>query len=193
MNPLLVVAVPLVLVIVGMILNNLGLSFDQPESSSEQDPAKRLAAERQAYRTFFDQQRTRYLKRQKRAGQYAWLVLLTFVASFWWMYLDTVNKTAAANQIAAIQTVSAAAERKTGDPTTVSAAEGKELILSMTRRDGTNVKYLVKSEKAGTSGVGVKEGLSKELVPYWEVSRLATASSIGDSTLPLGIAVKISN
>jgi len=191
-NPLLVVAVPLVLVIVGMILNNVGLSFDQPESSSEQDPAKKLAAERQAYRTFFDQQRTRSLKRQKRVGQYAWLVLLTFVASFWWMYLDTVNKTTAANQIAAIQTVSAA-ERKSGDPITGSAAEGKELILSMTRRDGTNVKYLIKSEKAGTSGVGVKEGLSKEPVPSWEVSRLETALSIGDSALPLGIAVKISN
>jgi len=192
MNPLLVVAVPLVLVIVGMILNNLGLSFDQPESSQEQDPAKRLAAERQAYRTFFDQQRTRSLKRQKRVGQYGWLVLLTFIASFWWMYLDTVNKTAAANQIAAIQTVSAA-ERKSGDPITVSAAEGKEVILSMTRRDGTNVKYLIKSEKAGTSGAGVKEGLSKEPVPSWEVSRLETALSIGDSALPLGLAVKISN
>ena len=192
MNPLLVVAVPLVLVIVGMILNNVGLSFDQPESSPEQDPAKKLAAERQAYRTFFDQQRTRFLKRQKRVGQYGWLVLLTFVASFWWMYLDTVNKTTAANQIAAIQTVSAA-ERKSGDPITVSAAEGKEVILSMTRRDGTNVKYLIKSEKAGTSGAGVKEGLSKEPVPSWEVSRLETALSIGDSALPLGLAVKISN
>jgi len=192
MNPLLVVAVPLVLVIVGMILNNVGLSFDQPESSPEQDPAKKLAAERQTYRTFFDQQRTRSLKRQKKVGQYAWLVLLTFVASFWWMYLDTVNKTTASKQIAAIQTVSTA-ERKSGDPITVSAAEGKELILSMTRRDGTNVKYLIKSEKTGTSGVGVKDGLSKESVPSWEVSRLATASSIGDSALPLGIAVKISN
>ena len=179
MNPLLVVAVPLVLVIVGMILNNVGLSFDQPESSSEQDPAKKLAAERQAYRTFFDQQRTRSLKRQKRVGQYAWLVLLTFVASFWWMYLDTVNKTTAANQIAAIQTVS--------------AAEKKEVILSVTRDDGTNVKYLIKSEKADTSGVAGKEGLSKEPVPSWEVSRLGTALSIGDSALPLGIAVKISN
>lgn len=192
MNPLLVVAVPLVLVIAGMILNNIGLSFDQPESSPEQDPAKRLAAERQAYRTFFDQQRTRFLKRQKRVGQYAWLVLLTFVASFWWMYLNTMNKTTAANQIAAIQTLPVA-ERKSGDPITVSAAEGKELILSMTRRDGTNVKYLIKSEKAGTSAVGVKEGLSKEPVPSWEVSRLETALSIGDSALPLGIAVKISN
>ncbi|MGH7774768.1 MAG: hypothetical protein ACREQA_21295 [Candidatus Binatia bacterium] len=179
MNPLLLIAVPLVLVIVGMILNNIGLSFDQPESSTEQDPAKRLAAERQAYRTFFDLQRTRFLKRQKRVGQYAWLILAVLVASFWWMYFDTVNKTTASKQIAAIQTV----------PT----AEGKEVVLFVTLSDGNNVKYLIKSEKAGTSGVGVKEGLSKEPVPSWEVSRLGTALSIGDSALPLGIALKISN
>ncbi len=192
MNPLLVIAVPLALVIVGMILNNVGLSFDQPESSSEQDPAKKLAAERQSYRNFFDLQRTRFLKRQKRVALCNWLILATFVASFWWLYLDTVNKTTASNQIAAIQTV-AAAERKSGDPITVTAAEGKEVILSMTLRNGTNVKYVIKSEKAGPSGVGVKEGLSKEPVPSWEVSRLGTALSIGDSALPLGIALKISN
>jgi len=192
MNTFLVVAVPLVLVIVGMILNSIGLSFDQPESSPEQDPAKKLAAERQAYRTFFDQQRTRSLKRQKRVGQYAWLVLVAFIASLWWMYLDTVNKTTASNQIAAIQTLPAA-ERKSGDPITVSAAEGKEVILSVTRHDGTNVKYLIKSEKAGTSGGAAKEGLSKEPVPSWEMSRLGTALSIGDKALPLGIALKISN
>ena len=196
MNPLLLLAVPLVLVIVGMILNSIGLSFDQPESSAEQDPAKRLAAERQAYRTFFDKQRTRFLKRQQRVGQYAWLVLITFVASFWWMYFDTVNKTAALNQIAVLQTLSAE-ERKSGDPITVSAAEGKEVILSVTRRDGTNVKYLIKSEKADTSGDGVKKGLSKETVSSWEISRLTTdgavALSVGDKALPLGVALKISN
>ena len=179
MNTFLLFAVPSVLVIVGMILNNLKLAFDQPESSPEQDPAKRLAAEREAYRKFFDLQRTRFLKRQQRVGQYAWLVLAAFVVSSLWIYFDTVNKTTASNQIAAIQTVS--------------AAEGKEVILSVTRRDGNNVKYLIKSEKADTSGVGVKEGLSKETVPSWEVSRLGTALSIGDSALPLGIALKISN
>ena len=179
MNPLLVVVAPLVLVIIGMILNSIGLSFDQPESSPEQDPAKKLAAERQAYRTFFDLQRARSLKRQKRVGQYAWLVLVVFIASFWWMYVDTVNKTTASNQIAAIQTV----------PT----AEGKEVVLSVTVRDGNNVKYLIKSEKAGTSGVAVKEGLSKETVSSWEVSRLGTALSVGDKALPLGVALKISN
>ena len=179
MNTFLLFAIPSVLVIIGMILNNLKLVYDQPESSPEQDPAKRLAAEREAYRKFFDLQRTRLLKRQQRVGQYAWLVLAAFVVSSLWIYFDTVNKTTASKQIAAIQTVS--------------AAEGKELILSVTRRDGTNVKYLIKSEKAGTSGVSVKEGLPKESIPSWEVSRLETALSIGDSALPVGVALKISN
>ena len=195
MNPLLVIAAPLVLVIIGMILNSVGLSFDQPESSPEQDPAKKLAAERQAYRAFFDLQRTRFLKRQKRVGQYAWLVLVAFIASSWWMYLDTVNKTTVSNQIAVIQTVSAAEEKAVGkaEEKAERKAEGKAVILSVTRRDGTNVKYLIKSEKAGTSGVAVKEGLSKETVPAWEVSRLETALSIGDQALSLGIALKISD
>ena len=191
MNPLLVVVAPLVLVIIGMILNSIGLSFDQPESSPEQDPAKKLAAERQAYRAFFDLQRKRSLKRQKRVGQYAWLVLVAIIASSWWMYLDTVSKTAASNQIAAIQTLSAAEEKAEGKAER--KVERKDVILSVTRHDGTNVKYLVKSEKAGTSGVAGKEGLSKETVSSWEISRLTTALSVGDSALPLGIALKISN
>ena len=179
MHPLLVIAIPLVLVIIGMILNSIGLSFDQPESSTEQDPAKRLAAESKAYRTFFDRQRALFLKRQKRVGQYAWLVLVVFIASFWWMYRDTVDKTTALNQIAVIQTLS--------------AAEGKGEVLSVTLRDGSNVKFLIKTEKAGTSGGAKMEGLSKETVGAWEVSNLKTASSIGESALPVGIALKISD
>jgi len=180
MNTFLLFAIPSVLVIVGMILNSLSLSFDQPASSPEQDPAKRMEAERQAYRKFFDLQRSRFLKRQKRVGQYGWLVLATFVASSLWLYLDTVNKTTASNQIAAIQTVP--------------VVEGKDVVLSLTLSDGNNVKYLIKkSEKTSTSGVAVKEGLAKEPVPSWEVSRLGTALSIGEIQLPLGIALKISN
>ncbi len=63
MNPLLVIAIPLVLMTIGMILNSFQISFDQPGRSAEQDSAKRLAAERQAYRTLFDSQRVRSLKR----------------------------------------------------------------------------------------------------------------------------------
>jgi hypothetical protein len=177
MNTFLLFAVPLVLVIIGMILNTFGGSFNQPASSPEQDPAKRLEAERQAYRKFFDFQRTRFLNRQKRVGQYAWLLLAAFVVSFGWLYFETVSKTASSNQISAIQTMR--------------VEEGKEMVLSLTLRDGSNVKYLIKAEDA--SGAAPQEALSKEAVSKWELSRLGTALSTGDSALPLGIALKISN
>jgi hypothetical protein len=35
MHPLFVVAVPLVLIFLGMVLNSIGLSFDQPSTSPE--------------------------------------------------------------------------------------------------------------------------------------------------------------
>ncbi|MGH7835599.1 MAG: hypothetical protein ACREQK_18295 [Candidatus Binatia bacterium] len=176
MNPLLVFAIPIVLVIIGMILNSIGLSFDQPASSSEQDPARRLDAERQSYRKFFDQQRTMFLKRQARVGQYAWLVLLAFVVSSGWIYFDTVNKTTLSTQIAALQTL----------PT----EEGKDMVLSVTLSDGSNAKYLVKLKKADIEDAAKQ---SKEKVSSWELSRLGTAFSVGDGTLPLGVALKISN
>jgi hypothetical protein len=178
MNPLLVFAIPIVLVIIGMILNSIGLSFDQPASSPEQDPARRLDAERQAYRKFFDQQRTMFLKRQARVGQYAWLVLLAFVVSSGWIYFDTVNKTTLSTQIAALQTI----------PT----EEGKDMVLSVTLSDGSNAKYLVKLKKADTEDAA-KQAMSKEKVSSWELSRLGTALSVGDGALPLGLALKISN
>jgi hypothetical protein len=82
MHPMLVIAVPLVLIIVGMVLNSIELSFDQPPSSPEQDPAKQLAAERESFRQFFDRQRSRAIKRQKRTGQYGWLILLVTIGAF---------------------------------------------------------------------------------------------------------------
>jgi hypothetical protein len=176
MNPLFLIAAPLVLIIIGMILNGLALSFDQPVSSTEEDPARRLSAERQSYRSFFDQQRKQALKRQQRIGQYAWLVLIVSVVASAWMYFDTVNKTAALNQIAALQTMA--------------VAEGKDLVLSVTLRDGNNVKYVI---KPGEAVAAAKSEFSKEPVPAWEVSRLATALSIGDKTLPLGIELSIAN
>jgi len=81
-------AIPSMLVILGMILNNFQVVFARPQYSLEEDPAKKLAAERR----FFDLQRVRFLKRQKRVGQYGWLVLVAFVAFSWWLYLDTSIK-----------------------------------------------------------------------------------------------------
>lgn len=178
MNPIFIVAVPLVLVIVGMVLNSIGLSFDQPPSSAEQDPAKRSAAEKEDYRRFFDLQRRQAVKRQKRVGQYAWLLMAAIIGSFIWLYKETVKTTTIATQVAAFQTLG--------------TEEGKEMVLSVTLKDGSNVKYLIKSPKADTLDAATKEGISKEKVSSYEMSQVGTALSIGESPLPLGVAVKIS-
>jgi len=179
MHPMFIVAIPVVLVIVGMVLNSIGLSFDQPPSSAEQDPAKRAAAEGEDYRRFFDRQRHQALTRQKRVGQYAWLLVVAIIGSFIWLYMYTVNKTTVATQVATLQTLA--------------TEEGKEMVLSITLNDGSNVKYLLKSPQADALEAARKEGISKEKVSSYEISQLGTALNIGESSLPLGLAVKISN
>jgi hypothetical protein len=179
MNPLLIVAIPLGLVILGMILNSIGLSYDQPPSSSEQDPVKRLTAERESYRQFFDRQRSRAIKRQTRIGQYGWLLLVAFTGAFIWLYVDTVNKTSLSSRVAALQTLA--------------TEEGKQMVLSVTLSDGNNVKYLIKLPQADKLEAVAKQAVAIEKVSSWELERLGTALSIGDNPLPLGVALKISN
>jgi hypothetical protein len=176
---MLIVAIPLVLVIVGMILNSIGLSFDQPPSSAEQDPAKRAAAEKQDYRRFFDLQRSRAVKRQKRVGQYAWLLMVAIIGSFIWLYMYTVKKTTIETQVATLRTLG--------------TEEGKEMVLSITLKDGSSVKYLIKSPQADALEAARKEGISKEKVSSYEMSQLGTALSVGESPLAVGVAVKIAN
>jgi hypothetical protein len=178
MNPLLLIAIPLGLVILGMILNSLDLGFVQPPSSTEQDPVKRSTAEGTAYRKFFDLQRRRSLKRQKRIGQYAWLVMASFIGAFIWLYADTVNKTSLSSRIAALQTLG--------------TEEGKQMVLSVTLSDGNNVKYLIKLPPAAKLETAAKEEVKVEKVSSWELERLGTALSTGDHPLPLGVALKIS-
>src|SRR5215813_14764343 len=179
MNPLLIIAIPLGLVILGMILNSIGLAYDQPPSSPEQDPVKRLTAEKEAYRKFFDLQRSGSIKRQKRVGQYGWLLIVAFTGAFIWLYMDTVNKTSLASRIASLQTLA--------------TEEGKQMVLSVTLSDGNNVKYLIKLPQADKLEAAAKEGVAKEKVSSWELEKLGTALSIGDNPLPLGVALKISN
>jgi hypothetical protein len=181
MNPLLIIAIPLGLVILGMILNSIGLGYDQPPSSPEQDPVKKLTAEKESYRRFFDLQRSRSVKRQKRVGQYGWLLMAAFIGAFVWLYMDTVNKTSLSSRIAGLQTLG--------------TEEGKQMVLSVTLSDGNNVKYLIKlpqADKLETVQTTAKDALSKEKVSSWELERLGTALSIGDNPLPLGMALKIS-
>jgi hypothetical protein len=176
MNPMFIVAIPIVLVIIGMVLNSTGLSFDQPPSSSEQDPAKRSAADADAYRRFFDLQRKQAVKRQARVGQYAWLLMAAIIGSFIWLYMYTVNKTSLATQIGLVQTL----------PT----EDGKEAVLSITLKDGSNVKYLIKAPTAEMLATK-KDGTSKEKVSSYEISQLRSAFIVGESPLSPGIAVKI--
>src|SRR3954467_5586980 len=105
MHPMFIVAIPIVLVIIGMVLNSTGLSFDQPPSSPEQDPVKRSAAEADAYRRFFDAQRKNAVKRQARVGQYAWLLIVAIIGSFIGLYMYTASNTRIATRIATIQTL----------------------------------------------------------------------------------------
>jgi hypothetical protein len=179
MNPMLIVAIPLGLVILGMILNSIGLSFDQPPSSSEQDPAKRAAAEGETYRRFFDLQRKRAVTRQKRVGQYAWLLMAAIIGSFIWLYMSTVTKTTATTQIAALQTLA--------------TEEGKETVLSLTLKDGSNVKYLIKAPTADALEAAKKDGISKQKVSSWDMAQSGTALTIGESALPVGVALKVSS
>jgi hypothetical protein len=178
MNPLLIIAIPLGLVILGMILNSTGLAYDQPPSSPEQDPLKKLTADKEAYRKFFDLQRSRSTKRQKRVGQYAWLVMAAFIGAFIWLYMDTVDKTSLSSRVAELQTLA--------------TEEGKQMVLSVTLSDGNNVKYLIKLPQADKLEGAAKDATTKQKVSSWELERLGTALSIGDNPLPLGIALKMS-
>ncbi len=178
MNPMLIVAIPIVLVIVGMVLNSIGLSFDQPQSSTEQDPVKRAAAEGDAYRRFFDLQRKQAVKRQKRVGQYGWLVLVAIIGSFIWLYNYTVNKTTGTTQIAAIQTMA--------------MEDGKAMVLLVTLKDGSSAKYLIKTPAADTLDAATKESISKQKVSSYDMEQAGTILSIGESPLTLGVALKVS-
>jgi hypothetical protein len=178
MNPLFIIAVPLGLVILGIVLNSFDLGFNQPMSSPEQDPVKKLTAERESYRKFFDLQRSRSIKRQKRVGQYAWLVMASFIGAFIWLYADTVNRTSLSNRIAGLQTLA--------------TEEGKQMVLSVTLSDGNNVKYLIKLPQADKLHSATKEVTPNEKVSSWEIEKLGTALSTGDNPLPLGIALKMS-
>lgn len=177
MHPLILVAVPLGLVILGMILNSIDLGFNQPPSSNEQDPVKKLKAEKESYRKFFELQRSRSVTRQKRVGQYGWLVMVAFIGAFIWLYADTVSKTSLSTRIAGLQTLA--------------TEEGKQMVLSVTLSDGNNVKYLIKLPEADKLQAATKEEVKLEKVSSWEIERLGTALSTGDNPLTLGVALKL--
>lgn len=122
------------LMVIGLFVNSFHIVHDQPEFSLEEDPVRKLAAERQANYRFLQLQRSRTLRRQKRVGRYGWVVLTVFVVSSWWLYSYTVKATAASKQISAIQTFA--------------ADNGVDAVLSLTLGDGSNVQYLVRAAES---------------------------------------------
>ena len=179
MNPIFIIAVPLALVLVGMVLNSIGLSFDQPSASAEQDPAKRAAADGEAYRRLFETKRKESMARQKRVGQYAWLVIIAIIGSFIWLYKYTVNKTVASSQIASLQTMA--------------MEDSKDLVLAVTLKDGSSAKYRIQTPAANTLDAATKEGVSKQKVSNYDLEQAGTIQSIGETPLSLGLALKVSS
>ncbi len=177
MIPLILIGVPLVLVIIGMVLNKLSFRFEEPARSPEENPVKRLEAERKAFRDSFDRQKMQILRRQRRTGQFGTWIMVLFVISSLWLYFDTVDKTATAKQVAAIQTMA--------------TEEGKDIVLSVTLEDGEKVKFIVKLTDGEAYDASAKNAFSKEKLDRWELSELRTALSLGDGALPLGVALKI--
>ena len=179
MSSLLVIVIPLALTIIGIMwLHGVNIVQDQPEYSLENDPRNKLAAERQANYHYFQLQRARALKRQKRICQYAWFVLAVFVSSSWLLYSDVVKATTVSKQVSEIQTLA--------------LADSKDTLLSLTLKDGSHVQYVVKA--AAPLGVLTAEsGQHSETLENWQFATLVTAVSLGDSTEPLAIAPRISN
>jgi hypothetical protein len=96
-----------------------------------------------------------------------------------------VSRTSLSSRIAGLQTLA--------------TEEGKQMVLSMTLSDGSNVKYLIKLPerpadlpKADKLTASAAPEVFIEKVSTWELERLGTALSIGDNPLPMGVGLKIS-
>jgi hypothetical protein len=70
--------------------------------------------------------------------------------------------------------------------------EGKEIVLSVTLKDGSNVKYRIQSPAADALDAAKKDGISKQKVSNYEMEGSGTVLSIGESPLTAGVALKVS-
>ena len=177
MSPLAVIAIPIALIIIGIVLNSLHIVHDQPQYSLEADPTHKLAAERHANYQFFHLQRTRILQRQKTVGRYSWLVLIVFIASAWFLYFDTVKATTVSKQISMIQTFA--------------KDDGTDAVLALTLADGSGVQYRLKATESQRVTAAKTAAQPKPEIENWQPESLKTAVNIGDVNVPLGIALKI--
>lgn len=178
MSPLLIIVIPFTLILVGIMLNSFHIVHDQPAFSLEEDPAHKLAAERQAHSRYFQLPRQRLLRRQTRVGQYGWLVLAVFITSSWFLYSDAVKVTAQSKQVSAIQTFA--------------GSNGNETVLSLTLSDGSDARYVLKP--SALQLVQAKKGAarSSDIGENFQLVGVGTAVSVGSAPVPLGMALNIS-
>jgi hypothetical protein len=71
--------------------------------------------------------------------------------------------------------------------------EGKGTVLSVTLKDGTNSKYLIRPGKTQKIAQDATADSSTEKVSSWELPELGTAVSRGGASLPVGISLEISD
>ena len=71
-------------------------------------------------------------------------------------------------------------------------ADSKDAVLSVTLSDGSNVKYVVKSEPS-VDRTPKSDERSSEILQNWELASSGTAINLGAATVPLGIALRIAN
>ena len=77
--------------------------------------------------------------------------MIATIASFIWLYADIVYKAAVSNRIPLLQTFG--------------AQDSKELVVSMTLSDGSNVKYLIRPPQADKKqDLGGKLAISNETI-----------------------------
>jgi hypothetical protein len=177
-SPLAIIVIPFALILVGIVLNSFHIVHDQPAFSLENDPAFKLAAERQAHSRFFQLQRQRFLRRQTRVGQYGWLVLAVFITSSWFLYSDAVKVTAHSKQVSAIQTFAGSSENET--------------VLSLTLSDGSNARYVLKTAEPRQMQAAKGAVRSSDIDKNFQLASVGTAVSVGSATVPLGMALNIS-
>jgi hypothetical protein len=178
-HPLFILTIPFVLVLIGLLMNSRGVPFDHPTPSPEQDPIKRIVAERDSYLQFIDLQRTRAIKRQQTINHYAWFLIIVIAGCFLWQYEETVSRTTMNTRIGSVQTLA--------------TEDGTDIVLSVTLQNGANSKYLIRPAKSYQITRNGPEEIASNKVSRWELSKTATAVSTGGASVPLGLMLEISD
>ena len=104
--------------------------------------------------------------------------MAAFIGAFIWLYMDTVNKTSLSSRIAGLKHGNG---RRQADG---SLGDAERRYQRQIPDQITSSRQIASPRK--------RRAVTKEKVSSWELERLGTALSIGDNSLPNGIALQIS-